>query len=90
MDIYCTKCGEPWELDTFHDTAAEQGISWESAVAEFRRVGCVAIGDGARCETPLRESAAAMRADAAGLLFELLGDDTDGIASMLEDFGGSW
>jgi hypothetical protein len=24
VDIYCTRCGEPWELDTFHDVIHEQ------------------------------------------------------------------
>ena len=91
MDIYCTRCGEPWDLDTFHDVADEQGTTWEAAVAAFRSDGCGATGWCAPCE-PRRTA----RGSATDALFDILGDDVDGVAAMLEDFadlggfGGEW
>lgn len=80
MDIYCPNCGEPWELDTFHDVAEERGTSWEEAISRFRRDGCVATGWCKPCE-PRRT----MRGEAMAILGDLLGDDIDGLASMLDD-----
>lgn len=28
MDLYCAKCGEPWDNDTFHDVADENGSTY--------------------------------------------------------------
>lgn len=85
MDIYCVRCGEPWELDTFHDVADERGVSFSVAVEEFRRAGCVATGWVPPCELA-RGGAAAARASAMSVLGELLGDDVDGIASEMADY----
>jgi hypothetical protein len=81
MDIYCGRCGEPWDLDTFHDVAAEQSTTWDAAIAEFRRKGCEATGWCGPCE-----ERRTVRGDATGALLDILGDDVDGVASMLEDF----
>lgn len=37
MDVYCPKCGEPWEIDS----------TYAKVSAAFRRDGCSALG--ARC-----------------------------------------
>lgn len=81
MDIYCTRCGEPWELDTFHDVADEQGTTWAAAVADFRSRGCVATGWTGECER-----VETLRGAATAALVDLLGDDVDGVAALLEDF----
>lgn len=81
-DIVCTRCGEPWDLDTFHDVADEQGITFSQALAAFRNEGCAGTGWMAQCERN-----GSMAAEAASVLFDLLGDDVDGIASELADWG---
>ena len=92
MDVYCPVCGEPWEIDTFHDVAEEQARKFRDVVDEFARVGCVATGWVSPDRCTARENA---RADMARALFDVMGDDIDGVASMLEDFddlfdGGEW
>lgn len=80
MDLYCSKCGEPWELDTMHDVADENNMTFNEAVAFFRKKGCAALD--ASCNEPANEG----RAMAFTVLHDLMGDDVDGIAAMLEDF----
>lgn len=80
QDIYCTRCGEPWELDTFHDVAAETGVTFTEAVADFRRRGCVATG-ARQCER-----VNTLRTAASAAMFDLMGDDLDGVAAMMDDF----
>lgn len=78
-DIFCTKCGEPWDIDTIHDVADEQGSTFDRVRKDFNRRGCVALG-GAACETVNTNRTAAARA-----FTDLLGDDIDGIAAELAD-----
>ena len=78
MDIKCPKCGEPWGMDTCHEVAKEDGTTFDEVYADFRAVGCRALG-----ATHNGNSAN----PAIGELADLLGDDMDGFASMLEDFG---
>lgn len=75
MDIYCTRCGEPWDTDSFHDV---DGMSWDAAIGAFRRQGCAVFG--IKCE---RVTSA--RATASAALLDLMPDDIDGVASMLDD-----
>ena len=81
MDILCQRCGEPWDVDTFHDVAAEQGVTFTEAVRRFQATGCAATGWCDPCE-PVRST----RTAAAAMLYDLLGDDVDGAAAMLDDF----
>jgi len=79
VDIYCTNCGEPCAIDHLHDVAEEDGTTFDRVRADFYRRGCVAVGFG-RCEA--RDT---LRGAAMAALADMLGDDIDGIASMLED-----
>lgn len=79
MDIYCPKCSEPWEIDTLHDVADEQGSSFGEVREDFYRRGCAAIGT--RCNPATVGDAS----PAIAAAYDLLGDDVDGAASMLED-----
>jgi len=98
MDIYCPKCGEPWDMDTIHEEVAERfdptlwrlnGVYNQAAYdplyqevrKDFRRRGCVALG-GSNCG-PVADR---RRAEAAAVVMDLLGDDLDGAAALLEDF----
>ena len=86
MDIYCHRCGEPWEIDTFHDIADERGETFAVVMSAFQREGCGATGWVAACERATGDGAR-MRGDLSAALADMLGDDVDGIAAMMEDFG---
>ena len=85
MDIYCCRCGEPWEVDTFHDVADDMGRTFGDVVEEFQRAGCVATGWVSGCDRATGGAAAA-RAGAMSVLSDLLGDDVDGIAAEMAEW----
>ena len=77
MDVRCTNCGEPWDLDELHELVAEgSAVDFDDARAMFYRHGCKAFGS--RCSDNLGHPAIAS-------VYDLMGDDIDGAASMLED-----
>lgn len=89
MDIYCTRCGEPWDNDSIHDRVdelrADQELvngkvpSYKVVKDDFVRRGCVALGG--RCnDEPDRK-----RAELSAALFDILGDDVDGVMVEMED-----
>jgi hypothetical protein len=46
MDIYCPRCGEPWDPSSLHEAYDEdlgQPIPYAAASANFRRFGCGAM-----------------------------------------------
>jgi hypothetical protein len=74
MDIYCINCGEPWEL--YNDGEVEP--AYKMALGGV----CPACnGDPAKAGR-----SGAKQAEATAALISILGDDVDGIASMLDDF----
>ena len=75
-DVYCKRCGEPWELDYVdHDlTKEEREDFWKG-----RR--CPACTGGYHNN----ESGKPFAAMAMSALHDLLGDDHDGLAAELED-----
>ena len=100
MDLYCPKCGEPWENDTFHDIAESRETRWDGKAprdyrgiaADFRRRGCAALAPEytsgpctPRADEP-RDGDGLSKSEKAAVLYDLLGDDMDGAAAMLEDF----
>lgn len=87
-DILCTKCGEPWEVDTLHEAAADQGHTFGEILAGFRARGCSALSGFGFGLVKCNPRGNARAADASALLFDLLGDDVDGVAAMLDDLGG--
>lgn len=87
-DVRCRKCGEPWDIDTFHDVVAEHnalhpqdGLEFREVYSDFVRYGCKVI-TGKFCTPPaeVTEEAALI-----GMILDLAGDDVDGAASDLED-----
>lgn len=82
MDVYCPKCGEPCDMDYFHDVADEKGSTYTAVMRDFQQRGCVAVDFGF-CVPNEEGATRAMYADA---LYDLLGDDMDGAASMLADY----
>jgi hypothetical protein len=118
MDLYCPRCGEPWDHDTLHDVAeaqyAENGYppfyaseedrfarrrnpAYDSEVygdvfrlvsQDFRRVGCVALGGECGPASTRRDPVFGLTAqEAAGALYDILGDDMDGATAELQDMG---
>ena len=86
MDIMCRICGEPWEIDTFHDVAEDEGITFDEATRRFRADGCFATGWYSKPCEPSTDPQQRATNMIAGELMDLLGDDVDGAAAMLEDF----
>ena len=82
MDVKCPLCREPWDNDTIHDYAEEASSTYAEVSKLFRTKGCgVAFSSwGISCEKSSDNS------DLLALA-ELLGDDLDGYAAMVEDFG---
>jgi hypothetical protein len=90
MDIYCPikGCNEPWDNDTLHEVAEETGKTYEEVAAQFRRIGCEALWNSKHnvTEEEQRDSHHGLTAgEAAAALYDILGDDMDGVAAMLED-----
>jgi hypothetical protein len=68
-------------MDTFHDVAEETSTTFERAVADFRRRGCEAIPGERQCT-----ATDTLRSQAQAAMFDLLGDDIDGAAALMDDF----
>ncbi len=77
MDIHCPVCGEPWAVDELHEIP---GIGFATAQRHFRSEGGCAVF-GSRHNLSPDSEAAAM----SSVLFELLGDDVDGIANLMDE-----
>jgi hypothetical protein len=76
MDLICPRCAEPWDNDSLHENDAE--LPYDKAYKLFRTQGCGAIFEGVDCQ-PTANPALAELAD-------LLGDDSDGYAAVVDDF----
>lgn len=76
MDIYCPVCGEPWAIDELHEVPDKH---FALAQRRFRSEGCAVFGS--RHNDPADRG----RAATAAVLFDLLGDDIDGIASLMDE-----
>jgi hypothetical protein len=108
MDVHCTTCGEPWDVDHLrHDAIYETDLDRAEAKAwtglspkmklsdryreKFKTVGFEfggSILNVMRC--PACPKHARPDPDQAALkagLVEILGEDEDGLAAMMEDFG---
>ena len=84
MDILCIRCGEPWDV---------LGISDEFTLTQKRHFyegkGCPSCGttsQGALEESEMYRSTTFAR-EVQIAFKEVLGDDVDGLAAMMEDFG---
>ena len=88
MDIYCGRCGEPWDIESLHEeTDYRRSLGLPTSVAsvraDFAARGCVtfSFATDTQCELDTGN----VRAMASGALMDLLGDDIDGVASLLDD-----
>lgn len=80
MDVRCRKCAEPIEIDEFWAIAEDEHTTFNAIRDRFASKGCAGIGY--TCNENVDGELAAV----SGALFDLLGDDIDGIGAMLEDW----
>lgn len=91
MDVLCPSCTEPWDNDTLHDEAearAEAGMpraTYAEVAADFRRLGCRAL-TGLDVGASWCEPQNSLKSEGLSVIAELMGDDMDGYASLVEDF----
>jgi hypothetical protein len=77
MDLICTRCGEPWHVDhVLHDDPE----------AFERRGGRIDHCPSCPKDKPNHSPKQQERLDAIRELGDMLGDDIDGLAGLLEDF----
>lgn len=76
MDIRCPECGEPWEIDSLHDEAAAHDQDFAQVREDFYARGCEALGT---------RHSHVEASPAIAEVYQLLGDDVDGAAVLLED-----
>jgi hypothetical protein len=88
MDVHCCNCGDPW--DQYHLRHELSGLTPEELAADgwqFGRSRLVVL----HCPCCPKDGRTLPDADerkqAAQQIAQLLGDDEDGLASTLEDFG---
>lgn len=83
MDIHCTICGEPWDIDSLHDAVADgMAEDWNGARRIFFSSGCGSLFNGRPCSA---EGGDRRRAEISATLADVLGEDVDGIAAMMDD-----
>lgn len=82
MDVYCPKrgCNEPVDQDYFHDVADMNETSYREVARDFQQRGCEALGETHNVGNDDG------RGEVMSAMFDLLGDDIDGAAAMMEDF----
>ena len=97
MDIYCKRCGEPWELECLHELAEQGSEAWGGQIPETPKALVPAGSEWTDakkafftygCEAfglKKCETRNDFRAHAMDALSDLCGDDIDGLASDLED-----
>lgn len=82
MDIHCKKCGEPWDIDSLYEEADATGRMFNEVHQDFRTNGCSALSAfGAKC------SEGRVADPLIAEITDLLGDDIDGAAALMEDLG---
>lgn len=90
MDVVCKWCKEPWDMYEAHDIAKATSQTYQQVMASFTKIGCAAFSEG--MESIVATEKNCVDADAEpdqGIqtIYELLGNDMDGAASLIEDFG---
>ena len=98
MEVYCPRCGEPWDIDYVnHEMKVLERTDFRGGrgcqCCKELQV-CQHLGKCSAC--PSYEVASGkctikcfkkpFRADVSGAMMDILGEDLDGAAAMLEDF----
>jgi len=77
-DIYCTKCGEPFDADALHDWNDK---TYSANLSAFQALGCAGID--MTCND-IPNAHGADTAAVAGILYDMLGDDIDCMDDMMD------
>ncbi|MDD5038680.1 MAG: hypothetical protein PHN78_05125 [Dehalococcoidales bacterium] len=97
MDLYCKRCGEPWELDYVqHDMTILERVDFNTGKGCPSCKGkqiCDKKEDCSECEHQqgdrfscrLNMFKRPFRAEISAVLTDMLGDDVDGLAAEMED-----
>jgi len=80
MDIYCLNCGEPFEVTEVYDDPT--GFEFGASRGQIKSCPCCHGKKEAAVTDPKQKA----RLNNIALMAELLGDDVDGLASMIDDF----
>ena len=75
MDIYCKRCGEPWDALGAQDAEDMTREQYQRMMA----------GEGCPCCFGKEVKERPFRAELASALHDMLGDDIDGLAAEMED-----
>ena len=75
-DLYCPKCGEPFDQAELHDW---NGRGYKENLQAFQTQGCVGLGNTCN-DIP---NANGDNAAVASALYDLLGDDVDCMSDMM-------
>ncbi len=96
-DIYCSKCAEPWDMDTLHEELDYRKHylgepdnyqqAYHSLKAEFYGKGCAAFTFAINEPCAPADEASKDRAFISAALYSAFGDDLDGVASEMADLG---
>ena len=78
MDIYCLNCGEPWDIFEVNDDKESFSFSEPSTGKITACPSC----QGKTVDLSPKQKA---KLESVAAIADLLGDDVDGLASMLED-----
>lgn len=78
MDLVCTRCGEPWDLDY---------VLHEKPRAFRRKGGLIQHCPACPESSPQLDAHHSLRLATVATMAELMGDDVDGLAAVLEDSG---
>ena len=82
MDVYCQHCNEPWDTWEVYNELGDENISDLDAKMDFLKgIGCPSCHWGKLGQPKDSFISAAMDA-----MSDILGDDVDGMASMLDDY----
>lgn len=77
MDLYCTTCGEPHEIECLQEPE-EYGLTLRGRMI-VACSSCAYHRENGTIDTGVTQVASAMH--------DIMGDDIDGVASMMEDMG---
>ena len=96
MDIHCANCGEPWDYLGMRDDLdpeREMGLNRKEDAKQVAEQGFLFAGNWAAliacpcCKSNKPHPNADGRKETVSVLADLLGDDADGLASFLDDWG---